>query len=210
MRVVLSILVVVALAVIGLAAWVYSGRFDISARQSAGPGLDWLAGMLKRQSVRFHANGIEPPSLGEIAMVEAGAHRYRDVCVQCHGAPGVQSQPFARAMRPEPPELTKAVEGWTSGQLFWIIKNGLKMSGMPAWQSIHGDDEIWALVAFLDQLPTMDAARYQLMTVPPPQPAPVPSEEDEVIPPSEDEEPSAEPAPVPPSETPPPPAPTPQ
>lgn len=205
MRVLFGIVLAVILGALGLAGWVYSGQFDVSARESASPALDWLMDTAKRQSVRARAHDIQVPPLGDSILVEEGAQHYRDACAQCHGAPGKRSEPFARAMRPEPPDLVQAVRGWTSAQLFWIIQNGIKMTGMPAWQGRHVDGEIWALVAFLDQLPHMDAARYQALTAPPtpPEPETPPPPEQEMIPPSEGEEPA--PAPMPPEGPPPPP-----
>ncbi|MBC7951092.1 MAG: cytochrome c [Rhodospirillaceae bacterium] len=204
MRAVLGVLVVLVVALVAMAAWLYSGSYDISARGKASPVLDQLTGIAKRQSVRAHAQHIDPPPLTDAILVEDGARHYRDACAQCHGAPGVEAQPFARNLRPAPPDLAKEPGGWTPSQLFWITQNGLRMTGMPAYQDALVDGEIWALVAFLDQLPKMDAAKYQSLTVPPapPQVEPAPSGGvQDVVPPSEGEEPVSPSAP--PSETPP-------
>lgn len=193
MRVILGLLVLlVVVAVVGLLAWLYSGTYDISVRANAGPVLDWLADTAKRQSVRAHAQHIDVPPLADVVLVEDGARHYQRSCAQCHGAPGVDALPFARAMRPEPSDLAKNPGDWTPGQLFWIIQNGLRMTGMPAYQASYVDGEIWALVAFLDQLPKMEAARYQSLTAPPavaPLPEAAPGES-EIIPPAEGEEPA--------------------
>lgn len=198
MRAVLGILLLVVVALVALAAWLYSGAYDISARGQATPMLDRVAELAKRQSVRAHAQHLDAPPLADPILVEDGARHYRDACVQCHGAPGDVAQPFARFMRPAPPDLAKDT-GWTPAQLFWITQNGLKMTGMPAYGDLLVDGEIWALVAFLDQLPKMDAARYQSLTVPPapPQPEPVPGGEQDVVPPVEGEEPVAPPSEAP-------------
>ena len=64
---------------------------------------------------------------------------------------------------PEPPELQETVEEWKPAELFWVIKNGVKMTGMPAWGPTHSDEKIWAIVAFLEKLPQMTADQYEEM-----------------------------------------------
>src|SRR5262249_49344791 len=77
----------------------------------------------------------------------------------CHSAPGVGSGELAKGMYPQPPVLTDAASLWSSGELFWIIRNGIKMSGMPAWPD-HSDEDIWNIVAFLGRLPGMSNKDY--------------------------------------------------
>lgn len=197
MRVVLGILVVLVLLVLGLVVVVYSGVIEVAARAPINPVLAWVADTIKRQSVRSHARGINVPQMGP-EMVEEGARFFQVECVQCHGAPGAASQPFARAMRPEPPDLSDAVRRWNAAEMFWITKNGLALTGMPGWGAARVDAELWPVIAFLGQLPTMDAARWQALTAPPPSPEPEqpPPAEADVVPPSEGEVPAGE-APAP-------------
>lgn len=179
-----ALLIVLAVAVV---AWVYSGTFNVAASEPHAPWARWLIETTMRQSVRAHAGGVTVPSLADPQRVETGARLFQDHCVACHGGPVAEPLPFARAMNPEPPLLTEAVAEWTSAELFWIIKHGLKMTGMPAWGRTHADGDIWSLVAFLNQLPTMPAERYRAIVAPPapepPEPAPA-----DMVPPPEDEE----------------------
>jgi hypothetical protein len=64
-------------------------------------------------------------------------------------------------MLPSPPDLSTAVRDWRDRELFWIVKHGIKYTGMPAWVAAQRDDEVWAIVAFLRRLPTLDAAGYR-------------------------------------------------
>jgi mono/diheme cytochrome c family protein len=77
----------------------------------------------------------------------------------CHSAPGVETSELAKGMYPAPPVLTHTSKQWSPGELFWIIRNGIKMSGMPAWPD-HSDDDIWSIVAFLQKLPGMSEQDY--------------------------------------------------
>ena len=85
------------------------------------------------------------------------------MCVDCHLAPGMDSSEIRQGLLPKPPKLQEVVDEWKPAELFWIIKNGVKMTGMPAWGPTHSDAKIWAIVAFLEKLPHMTAAQYQEM-----------------------------------------------
>jgi hypothetical protein len=67
-------------------------------------------------------------------------------------------------MRPEPPHLTEAASEWTSQEIHWIVSNGIKMSGMPAFASHHAPEEIVALTAFVTALPGLSADDYAALT----------------------------------------------
>ena len=64
-------------------------------------------------------------------------------------------------MLPSPPDLAVAMRPWTERELFWIVKHGFKYTGMPGWVAIEREDEIWAVVAFLRKLPTLDAEPFR-------------------------------------------------
>jgi len=63
-------------------------------------------------------------------------------------------------MRPQPPDLSEAAAEWTPQEIFWIVKHGVKMTGMPAFGPSHGDDTLWNVAAFVKQLPAMTPERY--------------------------------------------------
>jgi cytochrome c553 len=97
--------------------------------------------------------------------VRLGAGHFHGGCAPCHGAPGEPNNPIVQHMLPSPPKLSREVTTWTPKELFWIVKNGLKYTGMPAWTAHGRDDEVWAMVAFLNRLPTMDAAQYRALAL---------------------------------------------
>jgi cytochrome c553 len=67
------------------------------------------------------------------------------------------------AMTPPPPALTPLIPRWRPQDLFSIVKHGIKFTGMPAWPAQQRDDEVWAVVAFLRQMPALDAAAYHAL-----------------------------------------------
>ncbi|MGH8352605.1 MAG: c-type cytochrome, partial [Pseudomonas sp.] len=68
-----------------------------------------------------------------------------------------------QSLYPAPPNLTEVGVDGDPAAAFWIIKHGIKASGMPAWGKSKGDPYLWGMVAFLQQLPTLDAKQYQAL-----------------------------------------------
>jgi cytochrome c553 len=141
--------------------FMWSGIYSVAASRGHWAVTEWLLTFAMRNSVKTHAFGIEAPALGYADLVTLGAAHFHSGCAYCHGAPGVPISPIARAMLPPPPDLASNVRPWRDRELFWIIKHGIKYTGMPAWSVQQRDDEVWALTAFLRRLPDLDAAQYR-------------------------------------------------
>lgn len=147
-------------AALGAAALVYSGAYDISATRQHWQATHSLLEIAMRQSVRRQARNIEEPALGEPQMALRGAAIFQARCVQCHGAPGVAQSDIGLSMQPLPGPLVDAKQHWRPRELYWVVRHGIKMTGMPAWQYRLADTEIWEIVAFMQRLPQLDAAQY--------------------------------------------------
>ncbi len=95
-----------------------------------------------------------PVAYSEAAAKEGGDH-FQHHCQYCHGLDGhATGVPFAAQMSPPVPDLSeKDIQGYTDGQMKWIIQNGIGPSGMPAWHGILEDDEMWKIVHFIRHLP---------------------------------------------------------
>jgi mono/diheme cytochrome c family protein len=94
----------------------------------------------------------------------AGLTHYREMCVTCHGAPGVDPSEAGEGLNPPAPDLSLArVQKRTDGELFWLVQNGIRMTGMPAFGATHKDDEIWKIVAFLRRLPALTAEEEKVL-----------------------------------------------
>ena len=111
-------------------------------------------------------------ALDDAATVQAGARAFAARgCANCHGGPGVDWAKFAEGLRPDPPDLKEVVKARTPAQLFWVVKNGIKMTGMPSFALAGVDDkEIWTIAAFLTKLPSVSDADYKAWTAPAPAP----------------------------------------
>jgi len=127
-----------------------SGRMDMSATARPGWVERTLAPWAVDRSRAHRAPEVRNPSTGSATAVATGLAHYRENCVMCHGAPGVAGGELARGLNPPAPALQDPnSQDLTDGELFWTIKHGVRMSGMPAFGPAHSDDEIWALVAFV-------------------------------------------------------------
>jgi len=151
-----------AAIVIGLGV-LYSGIVDVAASYPHATLTRWLLHTGMKESVHYHARGIKVPPLNRPDMVMMGFRHYREMCVKCHLAPGVKSSEIRQGLMPKPPKLQQVVKRWKPAELFWIVKNGIRMTAMSAWGETHSDDKIWDIVAFLERLPGMTAAQYQQM-----------------------------------------------
>jgi mono/diheme cytochrome c family protein len=149
---------------------IYSGWYDISATDEHLRPTYWALDTAMRRSVRERGEKIAVPPLDNEALVLRGLAIYRRHCVVCHGAPGVAPEPFALGMAPTPANLAHTAREWPAGDLFWVVKNGLKMTGMPAWEFRLGDDEVWATIAFLKRMTALSPRQYEAMQAPPPLP----------------------------------------
>lgn len=154
-----------ALAVIavGGAGLLYSGAFNVAASAPHGAVDGWVLETAMRSSVRSRAAEIDAPRAFTAEQAQAGFREFDSECAMCHGAPGVERAAWASGLTPRPPSLENAAQRWDEAELFWIIKNGVKMTGMPAMGEHHSDEDIWNIVAFLETLPDTSPERYQEM-----------------------------------------------
>ena len=149
------------LALVCAAAFVWSGLYNVAATEQHTAPIYALLDLTTRQSIARRARALTPPTVSDEAALERGLPLYRLHCIQCHGAPGVAPEPFALGLTPAPANLALKARRSDAAELFWTIKYGLKMTGMPAWEFRLNDADIWSLVAFLSRLPGLAPAQYR-------------------------------------------------
>ncbi len=138
-----------------------SGIIPIKASSGHWAITRWFLDFSKRRSVKTHTIGLHTPALDDPRLVLKGAGHYELGCAPCHGSPKLQTPRVAQAMTPTPPYLPPRIYRWEAAELFYIVKHGIKLTGMPAWPAQQRDDEVWAMVAFLRTLPGLDDQRYR-------------------------------------------------
>lgn len=172
-----------ALAIIlglGAAVFFFGGFYSVAGTAEDPAIVNWALVKVRTASIDRHAHDQPPASINEPASVQAGAKAFSaHGCANCHGAPGVNWAKFSEGLHPDPPDLKELVDHRSPSQLFWVIKNGINMTGMPSFALAGAkDDEIWSMVAFLKKLPNVSEADFKAWTsppvAPPPQAAPPP------------------------------------
>jgi cbb3-type cytochrome c oxidase subunit III len=169
-----------ALAIIvgaAAAAFFFGGYYSVAGTAEDPEIVRWALVQVRTASINRHATDIPPASVSDPASVQKGAMAYSTLgCTNCHGAPGVNWAKYSEGLHPDPPDLKELVDHRTPAQLFWVVKNGINMTGMPSF-SLAGakDDEIWSVVAFLKKLPSVKDAEYKAWTAPPAAASPAPA-----------------------------------
>jgi mono/diheme cytochrome c family protein len=144
------------------AAVVWAGLYDVAATKPHWQPVHDLLETTMHRSVKRHAQGLVPPAdLQSPARLARGAACYRQHCLACHGGPGMAVEPLARSMQPLPGPLVDVGRRFTAGELYWIVRHGIKMSGMPAWQHRMTDADQWAVAAFVHTLHGRAPADFQ-------------------------------------------------
>lgn len=144
----LLLLLALAAAAGSAALVVYLGVYDISATGQHTRPVYTLLDYALRRSVIARSDGLAVPDLADPERIRRGAVHYRGHCVQCHGAPGVAPDPLAHGLNPAPANLVGTARHWSDAEMFWVVRNGIKMTGMPAWVYRLSDEEIWDVIAF--------------------------------------------------------------
>lgn len=153
--------------VTGFAAWLavaYSGAYNVAATDDHADPVRWTLDTTMRRSVASRAGGADLPADVTQSQFAEGAGEYAEYCAHCHGAPGQNPAEWSRGMRPQPPLLVEAAADWSLAEIRWIVENGIRMTGMPAFGPRHEAEEITAIAAFVSRLPGLDAPDYAAMT----------------------------------------------
>ncbi|HEY6065020.1 MAG TPA: cytochrome c [Thermoanaerobaculia bacterium] len=164
MKFLLGVIFGVLLVAAGVAAVVYTGAFNTSAEKPPSKLERDLATFALNRSVLRRAPNAKNPLPMSADNLRGGLAHYRENCLVCHGAPGVDPGEIGQGLNPGAPDLTLSrVQARTDGQLFWIVDEGIKMTGMPAFGPTHEENEIWQIVSFVRHLPEIsDAEKGEL------------------------------------------------
>jgi mono/diheme cytochrome c family protein len=141
-----------------------AGLVDFSASTPPGPLEQRLATFALNRSIQRHAPKVANPLARSPATVAAGLALFRTHCVACHGAPGVDPTEAGASLNPPALGLTLArVQARSDGELKWIVSNGIRMTGMPAFGGSRSEEEVWQLVAALRRLPHLSSEERHML-----------------------------------------------
>lgn len=154
-----TVLVTLVVLVVVAVAFVYSGVYDVGADDPHSKLVAATMQTLRERSIDARAGRLAVPDLEDSQRILEGAGHYAAMCTDCHLAPGMQDSEIRPGLYPQPPNLARTRIDPKAA--FWVIKHGVKMSGMPAWGASHDDATIWSMVAFIAKLPDLSAAEYR-------------------------------------------------
>jgi mono/diheme cytochrome c family protein len=154
-----ALLVLVGAAAVGI----YAGLYNIAADIPHTQPIYWLFETVRDRSVASRARDIVVPNnLNDPNRISRGAGQYADMCSGCHLAPGMKRTEISRGLYPRAPELRRKTDLRPAEQ-FWIVKHGVKMTGMPSWGVTHEDELLWDVVAFVRKLPGLTPEQYETL-----------------------------------------------
>jgi len=156
---------ILSLAVVVIVAgflFIWFGVFNVAANDKHWAVTNSFLELVRNRSISARADTLNVPDLTDAARIKRGAANYQAMCAQCHLAPGVDSSELYVGLNPKPPVLYKDAHFASKpNETFWVIKNGIKMTGMPGWGINNSDEQIWDMIALVSALDKMTVTQYQ-------------------------------------------------
>jgi mono/diheme cytochrome c family protein len=122
-----------------------------------------LANVAKDVVIPIEAEAKQNPLPNTDEVLKQGQQLFFQSCALCHGTDGHGRTDLGRSMYPPAMDMTSPhVQHWSDAQLFWIIQNGVRLTGMPSWKSSISDEDTWRLARFIHHLPQLAAASIQV------------------------------------------------
>ena len=163
MKVIAGILIglLLVLGVIGIVVW--TGSYNVAATNPPGRLEKKFAAFALNRAVQRRA-AVRTNPFSKPEDIRFGLAHYKENCLDCHGAPGVEESEFGQGLNPPAPDLTlPAMQRMRDGELFWVVSNGIRMTGMPAFSPTHKEEEIWKILAFVRHLPEITKEEQQAL-----------------------------------------------
>jgi mono/diheme cytochrome c family protein len=164
-----TIILTVLFTLIGLALitfiFIISGVYNVSAMEPDSGLVSWVLETTGDHSVDARIEDIVVPDLENPKIIQEGLSHYKEMCAECHRAPGKEETELAKGLNPAAPNLHEWGNRMNPAKVFWVTKNGIKMTGMPAWGKTHSDDKIWEIVAAVKKLHDVTPAEFNSVKV---------------------------------------------
>jgi len=150
-------------AAIGAAVFFFGGFYNVAATEPDLGIVAWALDHVRGASIGRHATQTPPASLDDPANVQAGARAFAARgCANCHGAPGVAWAKFSEGLHPDPPDLKDVVKDLEPKHIFWVVRNGINMTAMPAFAAnVANEMELWQITAFVKKIGDVSEADYK-------------------------------------------------
>ena len=159
-----ALITILLLAIAAAAtAFLVVRRGGLSAHTEPGRLERSVAARLVRLAIPAEADRQQSPLGGQADVWREAREHYLDHCAVCHGRDAKGHTDMGANMYPKVPDLTSTdVQRRSDGALFYIIQNGIRWTGMPAWKDEHSPEDTWKLVAFIRKAPTLTEADLKI------------------------------------------------
>ena len=161
-----AITVVVLALVAGVAMFIYLLNTGLTAKPEPGAMETFMAQRLRNTVIGFYSRDVKNPFPSTPESIAQGSAHFADHCSVCHGNDGSGNTEMGRGLYPKAPDMRLATtQNLSDGQLFYIIENGVRLTGMPGWGvgTKVGEEESWRLVHFIRHLPQITPEEVQRM-----------------------------------------------
>lgn len=153
----------IAVLIIAVALYFLFGRYDVSSTKPHPTVVSMIFHSITERSIQRNSATLTVPyDVNDRDIYVEGFKEYEHMCVQCHGAPGIEPSPTGEGLFPKPPKFpSEEFNEYSLKDIFWVTKNGVKMTGMPAYGPTHEDKTIWAIAIFLDKSRDLSEVEYK-------------------------------------------------
>jgi len=143
---------------------IWFGAYNVAAKDKHFSSTEHFLEFVRNRSISARSDDLSIPDLENYELIKKGAQLYAEMCAGCHLAPGMEQTELHAGLYPQPLVFSQSDYNNNPAAQFWVIKNGLKMTGMPAWSPSHNDDQIWTMVAFINKLKSLSSEQYKKLT----------------------------------------------
>lgn len=160
------VLVIVSGLLLLFVAFIWIGSRGVTARAEPGAVEKAVTRTMRRLAIPRHDRNRPNPAIASPEVVAEGLAHFADHCAACHGNDGSGETQIGLGLYPKPPDLRlRETQELTDGELFYIIENGVRLTGMPAWGTgtPESANETWHLVHFIRQLPELRPEQLEHM-----------------------------------------------
>jgi hypothetical protein len=164
MRLLVILLAILCVFAAAAAVFVWWGAYNVAANAPHWNIIHWCLEQVRERSISAHSRGIIIPPLKDPNLANLGFRHYHAMCRLCHNAPGYPRSEISRGLYPVPPDFAaKGTKLPSDAEIFWIVRNGIKMTGMPSFGATHSEEDLWAIVLFVTRLQNLKPDEYRAM-----------------------------------------------
>ncbi|HUZ59813.1 MAG TPA: cytochrome c [Hanamia sp.] len=161
-KIILAVILTLIVIIAAFTVYIYSGSYNVSQLAPHNTITKWAINTAKEKSISKRIQNIKVPPMNDTSMLVEGFRHYNEMCSTCHGGPGISPDELAKGLYPKPPKFYKSKDMPKPSEAFWVIKNGIKYTAMPAFGPTHNDQKIWAITDFvLNKMNKMSPEEYQ-------------------------------------------------